>query len=151
MCKKEAIKLAKTTRIFEKITYKIWTFKALNGPIFGRIKIQTCQIPCNLADLSAGFGFFFRKNGLTHAKSEGLQQNFSRIFFSRSPHTPNRQSRHSHRGGCPTYWGPKHKEFEYATGQRSCNRCQPSDRGSKETYAPHRDNRCLWTAGYLVL
>ena len=65
----------------------------------------------------------------------GTTGNYNR-FFPRGPHTPNRQSRHSHRGGCPTYWGPKHKEFEYAAGQRSCNQCQPSDRGLKETRAP---------------
>ena len=57
-------------------------------------------------------------------------------FFPRSPSNPDHQSRNSHRGGRPTYWGLKHKEFEYSAGQRSCNRCQPSDRGSKETHAP---------------
>ena len=35
--------------------FKILTFKAHYDPIFGRIKIQTCQTLCNLADLPASF------------------------------------------------------------------------------------------------
>ena len=59
MCKKRGKKLVKTAQIFEKKTIfkenvNIWTFKALNGPIVERIKIQTCKIPCT-ADLPAGF------------------------------------------------------------------------------------------------
>ena len=52
-----------TSTIYETIFFEIYfikffkmlTFEALYDPIIGRIKIQICQIPCNLADLSAGF------------------------------------------------------------------------------------------------
>ena len=41
--------------------FKIWTFEVLNGPIIGRIKILTCQIPCILADLLVAFDSFSQK------------------------------------------------------------------------------------------